>query len=211
MRKNMMRKPGGLLILLLLLMAVSLFGLTACQPENQSPAEPPAEQAEEPVATTDEWTAKLYYVNPAYVDTGDESQPHFIVIDVAMKTTAEQERPLALLEQLKAAASEDVLTMLGEDLQILGVKRSADDPAVIEVDLSSQDLIGSSLTEQMLIGQIAGTLLNNPQVWTDKNSATVPRPAGVRFLVDGQAAESLMGHFDVSVLITMDDTIFKNE
>lgn len=194
-RQNAPKWLGALLLLAVLLM------LGGCDPEPPKPVEPPG--GDTPTAASQ--TVQLYFANNDYINSGDETKPHFLIIEGELG--ADPPEPLTeLLELLRQPVGDTVSTALEPAIKILSVQPAGADPTVIEVNLAKSGLNGSSLNEQLLMGQIAGTLLANQQLYPAGQTAQA-----VRFLVEGKTVESLMGHLDASVPIGLDDPILQNK
>lgn len=143
------------------------------------------EPVEDPNILSD-YTVSLFYVNDVYVQTGDDVtyEPLMPVFEMTINTTKDT-LALDILNQLKIVPEqEDYGTMVTDQIEFLGVTIEAD---TAKVDFSSLGLSGSSTQESLIISQILSTIfLNFPEI------------NQVQFLVDGQIAESLMGHIGAS-------------
>ena len=132
--------------------------------------------------------ATLYFVNDKYIETGNDDLDKFIPLKatIEVKDGAIGE---AIIHALIAGPNgkEGVSTGIPENLKLLGLNLKDD---VMYVDLSSEGLNGGSLEEELLLGQVVNSLLELNNV------------KGVKFLVDGEETDSLMGHFDGSETYT---------
>ena len=127
----------------------------------------------------------MCYVNSEYLSTGNEEVPavlyfeneHFYALEgkqyFMLLDTVLRENPLGL---------NGVDTMITDKIQFNSVE-------VVEgtafVDIKGEGLSGSSLEEGLLISQIVNSLMGS-----------FDEVHRVRFLVDGETAETLMGHYD---------------
>lgn len=91
---------------------------------------------------------------------------------------------LNLLREKKMPESEEAATAFKNEFRINNVTES--DGNVV-VDFSSRRLAGTEAEERMLIAQVVGTLMRS-----------FDEVRSVSFTVDGEAAETLMGHVDIS-------------
>ncbi len=154
-------------------------GLTGCGSDKES------EEAGKSVAT-------LCYINADYVQAGDESVNPLTGYELTennlqeMTGSTEKPEPAELLEMLKTVPEElgDAQTEVNDDYVINGITVEA---GTATVDLSSENLYGGTLEEELLISQIVETLLHS----YDDISL-------VKFRLDGEDAETLMGQVDVT-------------
>lgn len=182
-------------ILILIISLVLVVSLAACSPkEAEDPAEPstpPVEEpAEEPVEEpaeeiveeqTEEVT--LYFGNNEYILTGDE-QYEYMLTEVQTITYGETCLEEAIVRALMAGPVDiDTLSTGFHENIVLNSVDVFD--GVAYVDFSSEGLYGGSMQESYIISQVVESLTSLDTV--DK----------VQFLVDGQEAESLMGHIDI--------------
>ena len=155
------------LVMLLLAGVLTLAGCT----------NPPAVQT----GNVSDYTVKLYFVNEEVVTTGDASLESLMPAEVVTLSATPGAIQLAAIEALKTVpAKEHYGTTLTKALKINAVYTK---DATAYVDLSRENLSGSSTQETLLISQIVKTLRES-----------FPEIAQVQFLVDGKVAESLMGH-----------------
>lgn len=143
------------------------------------PAEPPAPQRP---AATRKTEITLYFANRAYVQTGDESLPH-LVPEKRLLDLEKGNRAAVVLDALKSGpATEEAAPIIREDIEIIGVKV---EEGTALVDLSPRNLSGGSLEEMLLIQGMVRTLTGLPGI------------EAVRFLINGEPADTLMGHISV--------------
>lgn len=186
-------------ILILIISLVLVVSLAACSPkEAEAPVEPinpPAEEpAEEPVEEPVEDPAEeiveeesvevtLYFGNNEYILTGDE-QYEYMLTEVQTITYGEICLEEAIVRALMDGPVDiDTLSTGFHENIVLNSVDVFD--GVAYVDFSSEGLYGGSMQESYIISQVVESLTSLDTV--DK----------VQFLVDGQEAESLMGHIDI--------------
>jgi len=132
----------------------------------------------------------VYYVNNEYVMTGDEELEHVlpvekeITLDDSNKTLAQ----LAIVELQKQPDDEKLDTQL--NLFAINSVKTEGDTAI--VDFSSEGLNGGSLQERLVLSQLLYTLTELEGI------------NKVQILIDGQVAESLMGHFMIDEPLTLE-------
>jgi germination protein M len=171
---------------LIMVMILGTVAFAGCgEEEEQVPQEP-----KEPKTTS--YTVDLYYANDEYVETGDESLPKFLVEQKTIEISKGENLYLSLLKSLSNVPKDGMSTMITENIHFNDVYISEEDRETIVVDVNSEGLSGGSLGESLFIGQIVETLLNNETL--SETGEVVPTK--VQFLVDGEVAESLMGHID---------------
>ncbi len=168
-----------------LIVITGLFGLTGCGKEaapedNGNGGEPLAEQT---------YRITMFFANEDYVESGDESMEKYKVFE--KEITSEPGKVYQdALEELKVPPEEGYSTVVGTQISFNEVYLDGD---TVKVDLSSSSLSGGSTDEAFLIGQIVNTLINS-----------FNEVKQVQFLVDGEVAESLMGHVDAQNPFTKD-------
>lgn len=181
--------------LTILLLALALvIGLAACAPkeEPQPPVEEPVEEpAEEPTEDpaekppVEEKTEEvlLFFGNNEYIMTGDE-QYEWMLSEVREITYGEICLEEAIVRALMAGPTDTdkLSTGFTETIQLISVD-VLDGTAY--VNFASEGLHGGSMQESYVIGQVVESLTQLD---------TVDR---VQFLVDGQEAETLMGHMSI--------------
>lgn len=136
----------------------------------------------DPTPNTEKVEVTLYFPNKKYIETGDESYEKLI----AEKRTIEYGNiPLeeAIVKELiKGPESDELSTSIPTTVTLLGVETV---DGTCYVNFSQEGLYGGSLQEDFTISQIVNSLLELESV--DR----------VQFLIDGEKAESLMGHFSI--------------
>jgi spore germination protein GerM len=180
----MMKRRSVLLFLLCAVLVFGLFGLTGCGKGTDTGE---TDGTTEPAEQTYEVT--LFFANEAYVASGDESLEKFMVYQTEVTSKPEEAYKNAL-EMLKTSPDEGYSTVVTDQIKFNKVYLDGDTAVV---DLSSGGLNGGSLQETYLISQIVDTLLNS-----------FKEVKQVQFLVDGKAAETLMGHVGTADPFTKD-------
>ena len=98
---------------------------------------------------------------------------------------------MKVLESLKAKVEDETIyNAVEEQIKFNGVKV---EDKIASVDISSENLNGSSTQESFLVDAVVAALTSLDSV------------DGVKFLVDGQPAETLMGHLEVTEVLTKDN------
>lgn len=133
---------------------------------------------------------KLYYANSDYVETGDESLGVYIVESRKLEVLEDENPWIIMLEELKKPGSDQLWSAVEEGLVFKDVYVDPEDPEILYVDL--KDLQGGgSLKEGLFIGQVVKTAIVNGEL-IDEDSQVDK----VQFLINGEIAESLMGHYE---------------
>lgn len=175
-------KTNGNKVVLFFLLLALLMSLTACAPEEET----------EPSPTVESYEATLFFGNQEYIDTGDETLELLIPEQRDIELGDYEKIGLAMLEALKTVTAEGGSTAIGADIVFNDVYSSPDNTNTIIVDLGSDGLSGSSLEETLFIDQIVATIINNGPYFADPGKTAEK----VQFLVNGEKAETLMGHID---------------
>lgn len=140
---------------------------------------------------TNEYNVTLYFANDEYVQTGDESLEQMVVVNDYKLESEEGNQYMLLVDTALRTVPEGVEnadTLINDKIVFIGV---VVEEGIATVDLAGETLSGGSLEESYVISQIVESLIDS---FEEIDS--------VQFLVDGEIAESLMGHFDVSVPLT---------
>lgn len=164
-----------LLFILCLVIAMGATMLSGCE-----------KLEDDPEVTAQDYEMTLYFANGEYVASGDESLEKLLTYDTIISSTPENVHKDAL-EALKALPlpEGEYDTVVTEEIQIQSV--TVEDSTAF-VNLGQEGLNGGALTEIFLISQIVDTLVNNFEEIDQ-----------VQFLIEGEKAETLMGHFDAEV------------
>ncbi len=202
-------KPAALLLVLML----TVFGLSACAENttggksSSAPGETPLSVSEEEGAGETEqnkmqtYDVSLTYVNEQYIIEGDESLEK-LVTDVSGTVEAPEgaeglpeacEKTLELLRAVPEGNS-DLTTVISDRFKINSVKVDENGQAVVDLAAFTDDAGMDNYTEQFFIYQVTGSLVNS---FEEVKSVT--------FTVDGQAVETLGGHLDASAAYTIND------
>lgn len=194
--------------LLLIFILVLSLGVTACatdspdeepieqEPGTEIPAgdldedEEEADAGEEeedevvdPEPETSQETVTLHFVNEEYVITGDESLEKIITEEREVEYGDLSLEEVIVRELMAGPKEEGLNTLIPDYVELLGVE--VEDGTAF-VDFAGEGLSGGSMQESFTIRQIVDSL-------TELDS--VDR---VQFLIDGQKAESLMGHITIT-------------
>lgn len=163
------------IIILLLLCVVVCFGFAACTGDDE-------EQFSEKAVS-------LYFANAEYIETGDESVG-LLVNYATAQMQEEKPDPLGTIEMLREVPEdlEGAETAVNERYTFNGVEVKE---GTAYVDVASEGLTGGSLEEMLFVSQIVETLI-----------ASYDEIQQVQFLVDGEVAETLMGHIDATEVFT---------
>ncbi len=183
-----MEKKRGYLIILPALV-IGLF-LLLVSPElfrrgREEPAPAPQPAAEERTVVV-----RLYFANQEYVESGREDLPMFKAVDREVKYKGDDLIDVVLQELRKPPAKEGLSTALHEQLTIRQAWVEGD---LAYVDFSSENLHGGSLQETLLVHQIVRTVTGLPGI------------KQVQFLVNGEKAESLMGHIATNEPLSLEN------
>lgn len=168
-------------IIILMLTLLMVISLAACG-DTQEPVEPEEPVVEEPEEQTVE--ALLYFANNQYVETGDEQYDRMLTEKQVLIYNDDMILEETIVRALMKGPEDDenLSTGFPETTQLLGVE-VMDGTAF--VNFASDGLNGSSTQESYIISQIVQSLGELEYV------------KRVQFLVDGQIAESLMGHISI--------------
>lgn len=129
----------------------------------------------------------LYYPSKDYIATGDEGNK-YIQVPVTLEISSKED----LAKEAKALLEKEPGDDQGENFVKPGqIKSISLKDGIAYVDLAKDQFTsGGSLDEEVFLGQVVKTLTSFKDV------------KGVQFLVDGQEAESLLGHYDLSQVFT---------
>lgn len=141
---------------------------------------------EEEEQTNDEKTmkmVKLYFLD----DQAENLVEKSIEMELTQDTNLEQE----IVNQLKVQPEDpNIYSAINEKININSVRVEG---RLAKVDISKENLNGSSTEEMVLIDAIVAALTSLDS--TDQ----------VKFLVDGEEVETLMGHIDITDVFTKQD------
>ena len=137
----------------------------------------------EPPATANEEEVTLYFANNDYIETGDENLEKLIAEKRIVKYGDLSLEETVVKELIKGPENDKLSTVIPPNIKLLSVE-------VLEetafVNFAQENLYGGSMQEDFTLEQIVGSLIELDSV------------EKVQFLIDGEKAESLMGHFDIS-------------
>lgn len=125
------------------------------------------------------------FINQLFMDTGKGE----IIMEVETEAAGSGRAELymaavKLLQQRKMPETEGAVTAFKNDYRINHIKESEGN---VVVDFSSRNLVGTEMEERLLIAQIVETL-----------TRSFDEVESVFFTVDGEPAETLMGHVDIT-------------
>ena len=129
----------------------------------------------------------LYYPSKDYIATGDEGNK-YIQVPVTLEASSKED----LAKEVEALLEKEATDDQGENFVKPGqIKSISLKDGIAYVDLAKDQFTsGGSLDEEVFLGQVVKTLTSFKDI------------EGVQFLVDGQEAESLLGHYDLSQVFT---------
>lgn len=136
----------------------------------------------DPSPNTEEVEVVLYFANKKYVETGDESYEKLVAEKRRIEYGNIPLEEAIVKELIKGPESDELSSSIPETVKLLGVE-TAD--GTCYVNFAQEGLYGGSLQEDFTIAQVVNSLLELEHV--DR----------VQFLIDGEKAESLMGHFSI--------------
>ena len=173
--------------ILLIISLLLVFSLIGCAPKNE-PLEPEGPVIENPTEPTEpiEKTQDvvLYFANNEYILSGDEKLEWMLTEEKTITYGPEMSLEEAIVRELMAGPedTERLSTGFPLSVELIGVETL---DGTSYVDFKSEGLHGGSMEESYIISQTVESLggLDN-----------VDR---IQFLVDGQKAESLMGHISI--------------
>lgn len=181
-----MKKKKFVIILLCVVLSFALIGFTGCGGEDSGSTGDSGEVSKDQYQT---YRVTLFFANEEYMDTGDESLEKYMVYETEISS-----KPggayLDALELLKTSPEEGYGTAISGNIKFNDAYMDGD---TVFVDIDSSGLNGGSTEETFLIGQIVNTMIN-----------TFAEVKQVQFLVDGETAETLMGHVGTSEPFTKD-------
>jgi hypothetical protein len=137
----------------------------------------------------------LSYANEEYVISGSGEAFAEISDQMILEEGSEYFSVLAALRQ---PAEEGYLTMLTDNIVMNSAVLSDSEDTVI-VDFAQAGLNGGSLQEEILVGQIVRTI-----------SLTFEDITYVRFTVEGQTVETLMGHMEADQPFYLQEYVDEN-
>ncbi|MGQ9778342.1 MAG: GerMN domain-containing protein [Bacillota bacterium] len=172
MKRNFLFAALAVLVALAVIGGLLLRGFRRPTPPLPSPApKPPAS------------VVTLYFINRAYVQSGDERLPHLLPEKRRLAPAAEGGLAAAAVYALQSPpSSAQAMPVIRENLEL---RRVWVEDGVAYVDFARTNLSGGSLEEALLV---EGTV---------KTLTALPGITAVQFMVEGRPAETLMGHVAV--------------
>lgn len=168
------------------MLALTVPGLTGCGPTDNSGSGSDDGQNAEPSTPT--IVVQQYFASTEYIVMSTDEENGELMPPVEKEIeVAEGDNPYLLaVNSLKTVpeGQDQYTTVMGDRYTINDI--SVED-GVAYVDFSSEGLEGGLIDEVILVDQIVYTLSN-----------TFDDVAGVRFLIDGGEAETLMGAVDIT-------------
>lgn len=176
-----MRKPTIIISMIIVTLLVSGCGIFSRTHREKDPQWGDTTVPPGPKGETVELT--LYFANDEYVLTGDADLD--VLIEEKRRVTLTDQTPAegAMYELIKGPELEGTSAVIPPRISLKGVE-VADNLAY--VNFSSSGLWGGSLEESLLISSVVMTLTELKDI------------KAVQFLIDGEKAESLMGHISTT-------------
>ncbi len=167
----------------MLLIIIMIFSFSACSSPKKAPdvnqEQNGGNEIVEPSPKTDEKEVTLYFVNKKYVETGDEKLEKLIAEKRIVKYGDISLEEAVVRELMKGTENTELATEIPSNAKLINVEVS---DGTAFVNFAQEGMYGGSLQESFTISQIVNSLLK---------LGSVKR---VQFLIDGEKAESLMGH-----------------
>lgn len=164
-------------IILIVLCLLMVFSLSACDKKGKTVTAPEGKT----------YSVQLYFVNEQYIITGDESLNKLmdpIAWELKSADGKQYEDVINIALRGIPKGNKGYETTIKDNIQFHSITVK-DDTAY--VDFKSEGLTGGSLEEVLLIDQIVETL-----------TGSFKEVKQVQFLVDGEKADTLLGHMDIS-------------
>jgi spore germination protein GerM len=164
---------------------ILILGFTACAGPSQSPenGQNKTDEIVDPTPQVAEKEVNLYFANEDYVVTGDEQLEKLKAEKRVLQYGEDMSLEETIVRELmKGPQSEGLSTEIPSTVKLIGVRV---DNGTAFVDFAQEGLHGGSLQEFFTIEQIVRSLIELDSV--DK----------IQFLIEGQKAESLMGHMSI--------------
>ena len=131
---------------------------------------------------TNEEEVTLYFANTEYIETGNENLKQLMPEKRTIEYKDISIEEAIVKELMKEPENHKLSTVIPATIQLIDVQVS---DSIAFVNFAQEGLYGGSMQESFTISQIVNSLVELDNV--DK----------VQFLIDGDRAESLMGHFDI--------------
>lgn len=130
-----------------------------------------------------EGKVNLYFANADYVNTGNEDLDKLLVEEKEIISNQEDLEMTLINELMEGPSDDSKYNLIPESVKIIDIENT---DGTVYVNFSSENLNGGSIEEKFIVQQIVNTLLD------------LETSNEIVFLIDGEAAESLMGHIDVA-------------
>lgn len=161
---------------------IAVFLLVACK--NQASND--VNKKDENISKT--YAMDLYYPSKSYIVDGNEDEK-FISQEIEVSDPTDIKKDIEKLKDASNAKdnADDIYPALSENLVINEIR---EEDGKYTVDISSENLNGGSLEEDIIISSIVNSILSIRS--EDANYAK-----SVRFLVDGEPCSTLLGHVSI--------------
>lgn len=169
-------------IILMLFLIVSMVACSKAPKDNNPDTNPNSNEDEVQDITETEKNVTIYY--------SDADATNLVKKNITIKpqdNTLEEEIIGKLKEQ---PSDENLFAVIPSNVSILSVRTEKN---ITYVDVSSEDLYGGSTQERFMIDGIVMSLTELENI------------EKVQFLIDGNKAETLMGHYTIEEPFTRDD------
>lgn len=130
-----------------------------------------------------EGKVNLYFANADYVNTGNEDLDKLLVEEKEIISNQEDLEMTLINELMEGPSDDSKYNLIPESVKIIDIENT---DGTVYVNFSSENLTGGSIEEKFIVQQIVNTLLD------------LETSNEIVFLIDGEAAESLMGHIDIT-------------
>ena len=177
--------------IVIILISIITFSLVSCTSEKPTDVDVGNENnivedennnSSETISDVNKKNVVLYFANNEYVETGNDDLEHVLPEERLIEYNDISLEEAVVRELMKGPESSELGNSIPDTVELLGVEVRN---KTAFVDFAQEGLNGCSLQEDLTISQIVNSLLELDYV--DK----------VQFLIEGEKAESLMGHFDI--------------
>lgn len=147
---------------------------------------------DDPGAKAQDYAVKLYYASSTYVTEGVDDVNGELMPPVEKTISCEEgTQYMETLKQLIECPDDTYATMITDKITFNGIE--VKDDGIAYVDVSSENLNGGSLAEIVFVDQVLYTLINS-----------FDEIKSVQFMLDGTVADSLMGHLETGLPLTVE-------
>lgn len=171
-------------VMVLSLLAFVAFYLTGCSSWNSTNSDISEDKFVD-------YTVVLYFANNLYVESGNEEIEKLIKVENITINCKEGNQYFKLVDSSLRQIPEGIensTTLIDNSIIVNSIYV---ENGTAYVDLSKENMSGGSMAEAYVISQIVESLISSFE-----------EIEKVQFLIDGENAESLMGHFDISTPFT---------